>query len=906
MQSKKDTETLKSIDTKTPWHALPVATVLQRARTTREGISPETVLKRREEHGKNVFTEKRRKTLIGRIIDQLRSPLTLILLFAAVITLSLEEYVDATVIAIALGIAVIIGILQEGRASRAFDKLSASQAHVTTVLRNGKRHEIPAEELVVGDIVVLQSGVQIPADIRLIETKLLTVNEAALTGEWVPVKKDVEPISVGTPFAERSSMGWKGTFVVNGHGYGVVTAIGDATEVGQLAESLGSITDETTPLQHEMEKVSRLMFFIIVLLIVAIFAIGTLHGIPLETMLLTSVAIAVASIPEGLPAAVTIVLAVAMEALLKRGGLVRNLLAAETLGSTTYVLTDKTGTLTQAHMSLTDVIFESAPQSGKRSKKVDEEKNIKEILNTALAASDAFIDESDTTSESFILRGEPMERAILEKALDMGITRPAESSQRLAYLAFTSENRFAAGIRKREVNGEHTNQLCINGAPEYVLEASTKILTAEGVGDISEEDHVFYHDLISCLTKQGKRLIAVGYRETISSEIPDETNEIMSDLVFAGILVFDDPVREGVSDAIAGVHGAGAEIRLVTGDNPETALSIAREVGIANENDVVLTGKDIAEFSDEELYKVLQTVKVFARVLPRQKLRLAEILQKNGEVVAMTGDGVNDAPALQKANIGVALGSGTEVAQEASDLILVNDGFGIMYAAIEEGRRIIANLRKIVGYLLSTSLSEVVLIGTALLVGAPIPLLPAQILWANIIEEGFMSVAFAFEPGDKDAMKTSPEKLRKRGIVTREMLEFIVLVVATLSALLVTFYLTIHSLDFEIERMRSIMFLSVSIDSLFIAFLFRSLGTPFWRIPVYSNKFFLGAFGVSALLLVVAVTLPPLQYLLSYEPLSFTDISLVLVYGVLSMMVIEAAKILFFKKRRPEQLLSHT
>jgi len=883
------------------YHALPLSVVLKEFRTQEEGLSEEVVARRIQECGANVFTKTKKKTLFGRLFEQFKSPLTVILLLAAVVTLSLQEYVDSGVIAIALSIAVIIGVLQEGRASRAFEKLSASQSHMATVLRGGKRHEIPAAELVPGDIVLLQSGMQVPADVRLTEARNLTINEAALTGEWLPVWKDIAPVAVGAPFAERHSMGWKGTFVVNGYGQGVVIATGDTTEVGKLAESLSGIEGEVTPLQKEMHKVSRLMFYIIVVLVAAIFAIGVLHDIPLETMLLTSVAIAVASIPEGLPAAVTIVLAVAMEALLNRGGLVRNLLAAETLGSTTFVLTDKTGTLTQAHMSLTTLIYQAQPGGDTLSKDWSESDVARYTLTAALSASDAYIDEQDAGStDHFTLRGEPMERAILEKALDMGVAKSSEAIRRTrsAYLAFTSENRFAAGIHIQAEEGKESYQLCVNGAPEYVLEAATQVATEKGVSDITEKDFAFYRAQIQQLTSEGKRIIAVGYRPVSSPELPEDTNDIMRGLVFAGLLVFDDPIRDGVDQAITGVQEAGAQVRLVTGDNPDTALSIARMVGIAGAHDIVMTGKDIAGFSDDELYDVLQTVKVFARVLPKQKLRLAQVLQAHGEVVAMTGDGVNDAPALQKANIGVALGSGTEVAQEASDLILVNDSFNIIYAAIEEGRRIIANLRKIVAYLLSTSLTEVALIGTALIVGAPIPLLPAQILWANIIEEGFMSVAFAFEPGDKDAMKMRPEHIRKRGIITKEMLEFIGLVVVLLSALLVGFYLFINHLGYDVDRMRSLMFLCVSLDSLFMAFLFRSLSTPFWRIPFYTNKFFLASFGVSILLLILAITLPPLQYLLSYQPLPIMDMVIAVLYGIVSMLIIEIGKILFFRYRR--------
>jgi len=414
---------------------------------------------------------------------------------------------------------------------------------------------------------------------------------------------------------------------------------------------------------------------------------------------------------------------------------------------------------------------------------------------------------------------------------------------------------------------------------------------------MEDETRAYFTNQIETYTTQGQRLIAVAFKEVPYDTIPDDTTEITKGLVFGGLLIFKDPVREGVEEAIAGVLSAGAQIRLVTGDNPQTALAVAQEAGIAGKHDIALTGDDIAAMSDEELLQALSMTKVFARVLPRQKMRLARILQAQGEIVAMTGDGINDAPALRKAHIGVAIGSGTEVAKESSDLVLVKDSFATIYAAIEEGRRIISNLRRIVGYLLATSLSEAVLIGGALLTGGAIPILPAQILWANIIEEGLMSVAFAFEAGDKNAMKQKPQDIHEEGVLSKDVMRFLGMVVFVLSALLCVLYAYLRMQDASIETIRSIMFLAISMDSLFIAFSFRSLTVPVWRIPLLSNLFFIAAFLISIVLLFVVLSIPFLREVFSYTPLSVGEIAITVLYGIVALIAIEIGKWIFFTRK---------
>ncbi|MFT5036989.1 MAG: Ca2+-transporting ATPase [Candidatus Azotimanducaceae bacterium] len=871
-------------------HAHAVQEVLSVLEVTEDGLSEAEAAEQLLTFGPNAFTETKQVSVFSQIFDQLKSPLAFVLLLAFGITTVLKEYVDAGVILFALLIAVVVGVLQEGKASRAFQKLSESQVKTANVVRDGKRHEIMANAVVPGDIVIIQNGMHVPADMRLIRTKKLSINEASLTGEWIAVQKNIAPVPVGTLFVDQTNMAWMGTFVASGQGMGVVVATGDNTSIGQLASDVQDITETETPLQYEMKKISKIMLYLIGAIVLVIFLIGIWGGMSIHDMLLLSIAIAVAAVPEGLPAAVTIILAVGMESLLKRGGLVRNLLAAETLGSTTYILTDKTGTLTEAKMSVTGIILSDC----KDTKKEDWGSigRVRELFDVSLCATDAYIDEGEKQT----VRGDSEEVSILKVASDLDISIEGNSlrGRRIDQLAFTSEKRFAAGLSRTQ----GSFRLCVNGSPSKLLKNATRVLGRDGVEEMTDKIRAHITSEIETETSLGKRLIAVGYVPVTYDDIPeDDVDSLLSGLVFAGVVVLDDPVREGVKDSIMGVKSAGAEILLITGDNPKTALSIAEAVGIVGSGAKALTGSELSHMTDEEILAAIADVKVFARVLPRQKMRLAMILQQKGEIVAMTGDGINDAPALRRANIGIAIGSGTEVAKEASDLVLVNDSFSTIYAAIEEGRRIIANLRKIVGYLLSTSLSEVVLVAAAILTGAAVPILPAQILWANVIEEGLMSVAFAFEKGEKNSMKRKPQDIHEEGILSKDMMVFMAFVVTVLSVLTLSLYFYLRSLDISLEELRSAMFLSISIDSLFMAFAFRSLTTPVWKIPLRTNLFFLGSFAVSVSLLAIVLTVPFFQKILSYTPLPMFDILLVIGFSFAALAMIELSKWLFFERR---------
>ncbi|MAZ56290.1 hypothetical protein CL653_00670 [bacterium] len=870
------------------WHAHTVEEVLAVLGVDGAGLSKVDVARRNQEHGFNRFSPPPKTPWWSKLLVQAKSPLSLVLLFALAVTTVLEEYIDASVIGLVLVLAVIISIFQEGRASKAFNKLAKSQTHTITVFRDGGRHEISAEDLVPGDIVELQSGVQVPADLRLLQVKDLSVNESPLTGEWLPVKKNTDPLVVGIHMSERINMAFKGTFVAEGYGIGVVVAIGDETEIGLLASSLNEIQDAKTPVQYEMEKVSRMIIYIILALIFIVLLVGLWQGNSFHDMALLSVAIAVASIPEGLPAIVSVILAVGMEAILKKKGLVRNILAAETLGSTTYVLTDKTGTLTIGEMEVTGVIHGGVTENSESKWHKDE--TIKEIFSTAFCAIDAYL---DTDGEKAVARGDGVEKAILEAAVDIGLYGSDDSwhAHRVDYLPFNSENRFAAGLAE----GEGGYRLCINGAPEFLLEKATHIVGANGRKELSEDEKETLLEAITLESSRGKRLVAVAYKDVEEAEIDTKKPAgLLNDIVFLGVLVLHDPVRQNIKHSIKGVLEAGAKIVLVTGDNSETALFIAKEVGIAGPHETALTGSDLETMADDEILRALVDVHVFARVLPRQKMRLAELLQRRGEIVAMTGDGINDAPALKKANIGVAIGSGTEVAKEASDLILIEDSFSTIYSAIEEGRRIITNLRKIIGYLLATSLTEVALIVSALVAGMATPLLPVQILWANIVEEGLMGMAFAFEKGEKGAMKLPPRDIHHEGVLSKTMIYFLGMVTVVLGSLTVSLYFYLVSLGLPIDELRSAMFLSISIDSLFIAFAFRTLSTPIWKTPFFVNRFFFTSLLLSLLFLFGAIAIPFTREILSYTPLPAFIVALTFSFAFIGFIVVEIAKMHFF------------
>lgn len=888
--------------------------VLQLESNDRRGLSLEEVAKRHSIYGKNILEEGTHATIFSKLAKQFKSPLVSILLVAGVATLILHEYVDSIVIFIALLINVVVGFFQEERANRAFEKLNRSQERFATVVREGRKHLVPVEELVPGDLVEIESGQYIPADIRLISEKELSVNESALTGEWVGVAKDTAVIDRDVPLAERRNMAWRGTLVSGGYGMGIVVATGSDTQVGIIARELGTVEEHVTPLQQNIRAIARFISYVIAGSIAVIFVLGLLRGESIGEMLLISIAIAVAAIPSGLPAAVTVVLAIGMEKILRRGGLVRNLLAAETLGATTIILTDKTGTLTEAKMKLVNIYTLATLRGSTTHESELWTEDEKEALRAAVLASDAYVEEQkkeghgDTEEErELIVRGRPIEKAIVLAGLDVGISKTHlfDTREQVDYLQFESSRRFGGSLNKGEK--AKTNCFYITGAPETLLECTPFVYKNGKRQKLTTSIRDEFVKMQNKQSSNGMRFIGVAYKEVPWNKIPEKKvhadggAELLEEATFLGFLVFEDPIRADVPEAIKEVQKAGAEVLMVTGDNPETARKIACDVGIACSKKDVRLGSDIEKAKDDEaVYALIQKTKIFARTLPSQKLRIARILKNKNEIVAMTGDGINDAPALRSANIGIAVGSGTEVAKEASDIILLNNSFSIIVAAIEEGRRIIDNLKKIMAYLLSTSFSEIFVIGGALAVGAPLPLLPAQILWANIIEEGLMSFSFAFERTTPGIMRRNPRESSVRNVMTPVLKQMIVIVSVVTGVFLTLLFFMLNWAGLPIEEIRTIMFVALSLDAIFFSFSLKSFDRPLWKIDLFSNRFLLFALATSILLLLAAITLPPLRLLLSLTVLTPLEVILLFFVGLFNLFTIEMVKYTLFvwRKRR--------
>ena len=883
------------------WHAVELNGVLKALETDDKlGLSAVEHQKRLEKFGLNAFGSKARFRFLKLLWGQLKSPLVFVLVFAGAVTIFLEEFTDAIVIFASVVINTVVGMYQEGRASKAFEKLRSSVKKYAVVIRGGHQLEVEAATLVPGDIVVIEQGKQVPADLRLIEQRGLEINEAILTGEWLPVSKNVAAVPEEKRITEQTDMAWMGTLVEEGWAKGIVAATGNCTQLGEIAHMLQLEKEEETPFQRGVAYLARIIGYVIVTIVVGIFVLGIIqeHAISfldgswvfdygrINEMFLTAVAIAVSAIPEGLPVAVTVILAIGMSHILARGGLIKRLIKAETLGSTTVILTDKTGTLTKGEMELGGVFSSALSERGGSKFVLDNSPENSIILKTGMFTAGAFIENPEDDSAKWVIRGRPTDKALLKAAARMGLD-PKEffdREPRLDYLPFDSERRFAASLHKAENN---INRIYITGAPEFLMEFSD-------LNDIDRKKYIEAYDLATTI---GMRVVATGYKDTQISELPRKgASKLVSGIKFSGLIGFHDPIRTDVKGAIISAREAGLRPIILTGDHANTAKAVAREVGFGDDPRVIV-GEKIEGLDEEDLREILKTYDVFARVLPHQKLALVRALKAENEIVAMTGDGVNDAPALKQADIGIAVGSGTDVAKEASDLILLKDSFSVIVAAIEEGRGILDNLRKVITYLLSIGSSEVVLVSGALMLGYPLPILPVQILWNNIVQEGLMNFAFAFEPKEQDIMKRGPRQNSPKNVLTKEMIAIIFGAGIFTSIILLSTFLYLHSVGYPADDLRTVLFAGLSFDAIFFTFSLKSLRKPLWRINIFSNKFLLVAFGTNIMLLTSALTVPFLQNLLGTVTPNFTDILIMLALGIVNLIAIEAVKYYFIVKK---------
>lgn len=847
--------------------------IFQMFGTSLNGLSDAEVSIRSKIHGKNVFNKSNKRTAVTILLKQFVSPLIFLLIGAILITAFLGEWVEVVVISLAVLVNTMLGFYREYHAENTIDKLSTFIKERSRVIRGGVEQEVDSEQIVIGDIIRLAYGNRVPADAYLINVNNVTLNESILTGESQPVQKKLGQFSVSAPITDRYNMVHAGTLVVDGFATAVVADIGSNTEIGKIAELVASTSFTKTPIQKGLDKLSWIIFALVVAIVIGIFVLGISRGEPVFQMLILSVAVSVGAVPEALPIALTVILSKSAERIAKKQGIVRTLVAAETLGSTTLIMTDKTGTLTEANMKLVgiytlpDLLFS---KSGVHN--ADAETN--DILSMALTNIDVLVENPEDSIKNWLFKGKPFEVNIAKTARDNGIDisslRKSKSNNIL--IPFNSTHKFSVSRDEKS--------FIVMGAPDVLLARSK----------ISKDEFAKIESHINNFSTEGKRLIAVARMDL------NNNNELSTDAVkglsFIGILAFHDPVRNNVPEAIKKIESFGINIIMITGDLKGTAMAVAREVGWNISEEQVITGTEMQALSDTDLIKIIPDKKIFARVTPEDKLRVGRLYQQLGEVVAMTGDGVNDSPALKAMDIGIALGSGSDVAKSTADLVLLDDNFEIIATAVQEGRRTLTNVRKTFVYLMSNSLDEVFVIGGSLLVGIALPLNALQIIWVNLFTGSLPALAFAYDENfDHKLSKTKTLK----SIFTKQV-NFLTFGIGVISSLLLfVMYYGLIQKGVEVGVARSVFFVCFASYILAVSFSFRSLHKPLFSYPVFSNKKLNQSIIIAVVILIATMAIPTLRELFDLAPMPLIWVWFVVAWLLFNVALVEFAKYLFRK-----------
>jgi len=834
------------------------------------GITEKEARKRLAIFGRNKLEPVHKSVWLKILINQLASPLIFVLIIACLITLFISDYKDAVFIFVAVVVNSSLGFYQESKAEKALSKLKTYLKQRTRVIRDGHEREIDAEEIVPGDLIRLAQGDRVPADSRIVFVNDFQVDEAILTGESLPIIKTQEPSAANAVLADQDSMIFAGTLVTQGICTAIVCRTDVNTELGQIASLIASSEAEATPLQKAIVRFSIVLSIIICILTFIVFVIGIISGEPILEMFLTAVAIAVSAIPEGLPISMTVILAVGVERMAKRKGVVRKLVAAEALGSTTVILTDKTGTLTMAKMVLSKII----------PLKFREEK----ILTFALSNTSVLIENPDDHPKNWRMNGRIMETALVQSAAlqGMSLKKITDKKHILQSIPFNSAQKFSVSLIK-EAGNKH--KLVFLGAPDILLEHTT----------LDKKQKTNLQNQISDLASQGERVLGVATKDISRVENFSFTKLSLTNLSMGGLITFRDPVRPGIKKTIERVKRAGIKTVIMTGDHKGTAVAVARELGLNVDNDSVLDASELSSISASSLRKRLPNLTVITRVTPFDKLRIAKLFQESGETIAMTGDGVNDAPSIKQANVGIAMGSGTEVAQSVADLVLLDDNFETIVAAVEEGRQILSNIKKVLVYVLSNTTDGLILIGGSLLMGIPLPLNALQILWVNFFTDSFPAVSFAFER-DTDSL-THRHKSSKIQLFD-PLMKFLILVIGiSTSALLFVLYVLLLRLDYDPVLVRTFTFAAFGTYTLLVALSVRRLSASIFSISFFSNRYLTVGIIVGLALMAAAIYIPSLQSLFGTVSLPPLWVLGVLLIGILNIILIELAKY-FFRKRR--------
>lgn len=883
--------------------------LLSRLNTTVDlGLNNDEVKIRQGEFGLNELKQEKTKPFIKKILAQFSDFLVLILIVAALVSFAIGEQKDAIVILAIVIINALLGIYQEGKAEKSLEALKKMASSSAKVLREGHLEMVSASSLVPGDIVSLDAGDIIPADLRLVESSNLKIEEASLTGESVPSEKRSnivfeEEVSLG----DRSNMAYMSTSITYGRGLGVVVGTGHNTELGKIATMIQSYEDEVTPLQRKLNKLGKGLGLITIFVCILVLIIGIIQGREILEMFMVAISLAVAAIPEGLPAIVTIVLSIGMNKMVKRNAIVKKLLAVETLGSTTVICSDKTGTLTQNEMTVVKVFADNnvIEVSGigygpigdfkhdNSTISVSDIGNLQTILDIAALANDADL---ESTDDGYKVIGDPTEGALITLAGKGQIVKSTINSKypRIEEIPFDSDRKMMTTFHKNYLPNKIIS--FTKGAPDIIVNKCNKISLGDKILDFDTKLQEEVLKVNSVFSKDALRVLAFAYKEY--SDLPDNisSDSCEMDMTFIGLVAMIDPARPEAKDAIAKCKIAGIKTIMITGDYKETAFAIAKELGMADSITEVIMGEELNIITDIELQETVKDIKVYARVSPEHKVRIIDALKANGEIAAMTGDGVNDALALKRADIGVSMGiTGTDVAKNTADLILTDDNFASIVSAVEEGRIIYSNIKKFVFFLLSCNIGEVLLVFVSILLKWPIPLLPIQLLWLNLVTDSFPALALGVEKGDPDIMTHLPRDPNEP-ILSRTMIRGITFQsLAIGTATLLAYRWALANYGDNISKARTIVFATLILAELLRAYSSRSEKHSLFKIGFFTNRTLVYATSFSFALLIAVLYIPILQPIFSTFSLGVNDWKVVLGYAFIPLIIGELSKISFKK-----------
>ncbi len=863
------------------WETLRKEEVLQKLKTDkRGGLAKQEVENRQKEYGKNKLKEKPKETILVRFIKQFNDFMIIILIIASIISAGVSymqgenDYIDSIIIIAIVVLNAIMGVIQETKAEKSIEALQKMTPRKSKVIREGKTEEINAEDLVPGDIVILEAGSYVPADSRIIEAHNLKIEESSLTGETEAVTKDAEMIcKKDVPLGDRLNMAYMSTIIVNGHGTAIVTDIGMNTKVGQIANMIIENEAPETPIQKKLGQVGKTLGIVCLVICFVIFLIGLIKNIEPMEMFMTAVGLAVAAIPEGLPAIVTIVLSIGVTKMAKKNSIIRKLPAVETLGSSNVICSDKTGTLTQNKMKVIEI----------------NSKNQDFAAELSCMCTDCDVNIEDGKTK---VQGEPTEVALVNYALETGKNKNMlyQEMPRINEIPFDSNRKMMTTIHK--VGNKY--RIITKGAPDVLLERCSKEIGNNMFSKIRIQNQNLE------MAKKALRVIAIAYKDVDVLPNRIDTLTIENDLTFVGLLGMIDPPREGVKEAVKTCKKAGIKTVMITGDHIATATAIARELNILGKDDKAMTGQELEKMSQKQLEENIKEYSVFARVTPEHKVRIVKAWQKRGAIVAMTGDGVNDSPALKNADIGIAMGkNGTDVAKNAADMILADDNFVTIVEAVKQGRNIYANIKKAIHFLIATNIGEIVTIFVGLLLGLKSPLLAIQLLWVNLVTDSLPAIALGLEPAEKDIMNKQPVNSRKSifadGLWNKIIVEGIMIGMLTLLAF------SIGNKYFGLEVGRTMAFISIGILELVHSLNVKSEKSIF-KTGLFENKFLIGSFILGIFVQVIVVLIPQLAEIFKLVPLTGLQWGITLVISILPVPIMEIQK--FFDRRiRKESIL---